>query len=154
MHKHTAYTKNAFNVILSRLVTVLSSVSLLTIIVSVTDMLYWVYISFTLISRNRPLRGYSPTYPPPHFSHRPTAPPHTYPHHPPSLGHQVSTGLCTSSYTETRECSPLLHLCWSNVPAHACSCFYLTVIFLRHKFWTPYALARSALSIFIWLVSF
>ena len=30
----------------------------------------------------------------------------------PFLGHQVSTGLGTSSPTKARQCSPLLHMCW------------------------------------------
>jgi hypothetical protein len=38
--------------------------------------------------------------------------PHLYhPGHPPSLGHQVSIGLGTSSPTEARQDNPLLHMC-------------------------------------------
>jgi hypothetical protein len=40
---------------------------------------------------------------------------------PPSLGHQVSTGLGTSSPTEARQSNPLLHMCWGLEPAHGCS---------------------------------
>ena len=32
--------------------------------------------------------------------------------HPPLLGHRVSIGLSTSSPTEARQGSPLLHMCW------------------------------------------
>lgn len=41
--------------------------------------------------------------------------------HPPSLGLQTSTGLDTSSSTEAKTGSPLLHMClWSLVPTHDC----------------------------------
>ena len=42
------------------------------------------------------LRGCSPTQLPRYSS---------------SQGHQISTGLCASSYTETKQDSPLLHMC-------------------------------------------
>jgi hypothetical protein len=34
------------------------------------------------------------------------------PRYPPSLAHQVTTGLDTSSPTEAGQGSPLLHMCW------------------------------------------
>lgn len=38
--------------------------------------------------------------------------PHQFPQDPPYLCHQVSIGVITSSPTEARQCSPLLHMCW------------------------------------------
>ena len=40
--------------------------------------------------------------------------------HPPLLGHRVSIGLSTSSPTEARQGSPLLHMCWGHRPAYVC----------------------------------
>jgi hypothetical protein len=60
------------------------------------------------------LSGCSPTTPFTHMqSHIPLS------QHPPSLGHQVSTRLGTSSPTEARQDSPLLHVCQGTV--HVCS---------------------------------
>ena len=47
--------------------------------------------------------------------------PHPHPRHPPSLEHQVSTGLGTSSPTGARQSSPLLHIRLGHGPAHVCS---------------------------------
>ena len=63
-----------------------------------TDLLHEEGIGQTL-----PLRDCFPT----HKTHTQ----HSFPP-PPSLGYQVSTGLGTSSPTETRQGSPLLHVCW------------------------------------------
>ena len=45
----------------------------------------------------------------------------TYLLHPPSFRHQITTGLGTSSPTESRQGSPLLHICQGHRPIHVSS---------------------------------
>ena len=45
----------------------------------------------------------------------------TYLLHPPSFRHQITTGLGTSSPTESRQGSPLLHMCQGHRPIHVSS---------------------------------